>query len=133
MEILRAQPRRTNADGTLRDHVFGKRPGKGYQDWSVDKARLDARLGDRVEPWTLHDLRRSLSTSLHDRFGVQPHIVERILNHALPRVHGTYNKSVYAIEVRDAMLRWSTHIAEIVEGRERKVVAFERAAVASTP
>ena len=32
--ILEAQPQRTEADGTLRDLVFGTAPGRGFQDWS---------------------------------------------------------------------------------------------------
>ena len=32
--------------------------------------------------WVLHDLRRSLSTGMHERPGILPHIVEDVLGHA---------------------------------------------------
>ena len=74
--ILEAQPRRTEADGTLRDLIFGTAPGRGFQDWSGSKRDLDASLGDSVRPWRLHDFRRAFSTTLHERLGVLPHVVE---------------------------------------------------------
>ena len=46
---------------------------------------------------------------------------------------GIYNRSPYTREVNDAMLRWSDHISALIEGRESKVVAFERAVVTATP
>jgi len=111
-----------------RDLLFGSRSGRGFTDWSRAKAMLDQRLD--LPHWMLRDVRRTVSTRMND-IGIQPHIVERILNHALPHIAGTYNKSVYANEVRDAMLRWSDHVRTRVEGGERKVVAFEQRAAAT--
>lgn len=112
-----------------RDHLFGRRRW-GFTGWSIGKRALDQALD--LKPWRVHDIRRSVSTGAND-IGIQPHIVETILGHALGGVHGTYNRSIYANEVRDALLRWSDHVRAIIEGGERKVVAFERQAVASTP
>jgi hypothetical protein len=59
--------------------------------------------------------------------GVQPHIIEQILNHQSGHkrgVAGVYNRSPYEREVRDAMIRWSDHIRAVVEGTEQQVVAF---------
>src|SRR5262249_37177844 len=44
LAILKAQPRRTNPDGTPRDHVFGRGIERGFQGWSRSKAELDARI-----------------------------------------------------------------------------------------
>src|SRR5262249_25417448 len=78
--ILGAEPRRFNPDGTPRDHVFGVGTMRGFQDWSGSKADLDARIAQahhgKALEWRLHDFRRSLSTSLHERFGAGPHVVE---------------------------------------------------------
>ena len=52
-----------------RAHVFGRGEG-GFSGWSKAKARLDAQLG--LEPWVLHDFRRSLSTTMHERLDVAP-------------------------------------------------------------
>jgi integrase len=132
-EILKAQPRRIMPDGTPQEHVFGN--GKGYQNYSRAKAELDARIaaaGHNLEHWTLHDFRRSVSTALHDRFGVPPHVVETILGHAgghKSGVAGTYNKAIYLQERRRALEAWGAHIMALVTGKPAKatVVKLKRA------
>lgn len=118
--IVLAQPR-TNPDGTPRKHVFGD--GKhGYRNWSKDKLKLDARItqachGEPMEHWTPHDFRRSISTVLHERFGVPPHVVETLLGHVgghKAGVAGTYNKAIYLAERRDALERWGDHLMTLV-------------------
>jgi integrase len=71
--------------------------------------------------WTPHDFRRSLSTALHERFGVPPHVVEAILGHVgayKSGVAGIYNKAVYADERRRALQRWADHIEQLTSGRK---------------
>ena len=61
--------------------------------------------------------------------GVQPHVVEEILNHQSGHKKGpasVYNRSVYANEVRAALLMWSDHIRTLVEGNERKIVPMRQ-------
>ena len=63
--------------------VFGSGDDRGFQDWSGSTRDLDQRLvaaGTPISNWTLHDFRRSLSTSLHE-WGTPPNIVEAILGH----------------------------------------------------
>jgi hypothetical protein len=58
---------------------------------------------------------------------VQPHIIEALLNHQSGHragVAGTYNRSVYAREVRSALALWSDHVRALVEGGRRRVLAF---------
>jgi integrase len=105
-----------------REFVFGEGKG-GFSGWSKSKARLDARA--KIEtPWTLHDLRRTLSTRMHE-IGIQPHIVEAVLNHASGHkggVAGRYNHALYANEKRRALNLWGEHVLEVVEDREHKIV-----------
>jgi integrase len=123
--ILAAQPRRVNADGSERDQVFGLRSRKGgLQDWSGQKKRLDARItaarAGKPLDWTLHDFRRSISTALHERFGVPPHVVEVILAHVSGHkagVAGTYNQAIYLDDRRRALERWGTHVMATVTGK----------------
>lgn len=120
--ILTAQSRRVEADGGLRDHVFGHGIGRGYQDWSGSKADLDARIAAKGEAldWTPHDFRRSLSTALHERFGVPPHVVEAILGHIggyRSGVRGVYNKALYLEERRRALERWADHLDRLFTGK----------------
>jgi len=119
VEILKAQPRRTNPDGTPRGHVFGNIIGCGYQNWSRGKVDLDARIGNALT-WRLHDFRRSVSTALHDRFGVPPHVVETLLGHVgghKAGVAGVYNKAIYLEERRRALERWGAHLMSVVTGK----------------
>lgn len=52
--------------------------GDGFIGWVHGKRALDERSG--VSAWTVHDVRGSVATRMAD-LGVQPHIVEQILNH----------------------------------------------------
>jgi len=96
-----------------RPFVFGKTKGAGYSGWSRSKERLDRRLG--LEPWGLHDFRRTMATRLHDA-GVAPHIVEALLAHVGHKagVAGTYNLAQYREQKRGALQLWSNMVQAIV-------------------
>jgi integrase len=99
------------------DFVFGRGEG-GFSGWSQCKARLDAKLD--LEPWTLHDFRRSLSTTMHEKLDVPPHIVEAILGHISGHksgVAGTYNKSLYLDQRRDALERYASHVKGLTRAK----------------
>jgi integrase len=102
-----------------RDYLFG-RSERGFNGWNA-KAVLDERAG--IAAWTLHDLRRSLASGLGD-LGVQPHVIEAVLNHQTFKrgVSGTYNKSLYEREKVAALVLWSDHVNALVNGGERKVI-----------
>jgi integrase len=124
LEIIESTPRRGD-----RDHLFGERAETGFTRWWQLKLALDARLGDQVQPFILHDLRRTLATRLCD-LGTAPHVVEQILNHQSGHRRGivnVYNKSVYANEVRAALAMWADHVQSITtEGGERKIVPMRQ-------
>ena len=89
--------------------VFGERRGE-FSGWSRAKAALDNACG--VKDWTLHDLRRTAATRMAD-LGVQPHVIEAVLNHISGHkagVAGIYNRSTYAAEKRAALELWAGHI-----------------------
>jgi integrase len=126
LEILKA---RAPGDEGSRGYVFGRGAGP-FSGWSKAKAKLDFRIaemrdGRALPPWTLHDLRRALSSWLHDH-GVAPHIVESILGHVSGHkggVAGVYNKALYLDERRRALARWGEHIASLVaEPIDAKIV-----------
>ena len=61
--------------------------------------------------------------------GVQPHIIEAVLNHISGHkvgVAGIYNRSSYEREVKAALALWSDHVRTLVEGSERKIVPMQR-------
>jgi integrase len=123
LAIIKSVPR------TNRDHLFGDRAGSGFTSWAYGKADLDRRLVGKVKAFNIHDLRRSTATKMAD-IGIEPHHIEAVLNHysghrAGPA--GIYNRSHYDRQIRDALLRWSEHLAALIEGRASKVVPLQRA------
>ena len=75
---------------------------------------------DRATP---HDLRRTAATHLAEDIGVDPHIVEAILNHASgTKVARTYNRATYDERKRVAMERWSEHVLRLVGERSDDTV-----------
>jgi site-specific recombinase XerD len=103
-----------------RDFLFGKW-ADGFTSWPKQKNLVEP-LG--LEHWTVHDLRRSAATHMAE-LGIQPHIIETILNHVSGHkadIAGTYNRASYARDVRNALAVWADHVEGIVTGRARKVV-----------
>jgi integrase len=98
--------------------------------WSRRKLRLDAaiteKLGKPLAPWTLHDLRRSCATGMAD-MGIQPHVVEAVLNHisgSKRGVAGVYNRSTYAPEKMAALNKWAKRVLAIVNDAPSNVTAL---------
>lgn len=120
-QIIEVVPRMAN-----RDQLFGARTAKGFTAWADAKAALDRKLGTSVAPFVLHDIRRSVATGMAN-IGVQPHVIEQILNHVSGHksgIAGVYNRSSYQREVKAAMALWADHVGVLVEGGERKVLPF---------
>jgi integrase len=119
--ILEAAPRREG-----RDYVFGNR-GVAFSAWSYSAAILArhiAESGQSIAPWRLHDIRRSVVTHMAE-IGVQPHIIEAVVNHQSGHkagVAGVYNKATYEREIKAALAMWADHLRSIIEGSERKIV-----------
>jgi hypothetical protein len=63
--------------------------------------------------------------------GVQPHVVEAVLNHitgsrsAISRV---YNRNSYEPEMRRALDLWADHVMALIGGRESNVASLRRPA-----
>lgn len=101
----------------------GKTPVSGF---SKAKARLDAEIAklngkQALEPWTLHDLRRTLATGMQ-RLGVRFEVTEAVLNHvsgARSGVAGIYQRHDWAEEKRTALQAWSDHINLVLSGNDK--------------
>jgi integrase len=107
-----------------REHLFGERSTQGFQSWDLHKKDLEARSD--ITGWQLRDIRRSVATKMAD-LGIMPHVIEQILNHMSGHkggVAGIYNRSSYEREVRAALAQWHDHLRTLVEGGERKVLAY---------
>ena len=140
-EALRLVGARMPEDGA-RSHITGNRlvytttgqtPVSGY---SRAKSRIDrkmkAELGDRFQPWRLHDLRRTAASGMA-ALGFQPHVIERVLNHvsgAQGGLVGVYQRHEYRDDRKRAILAWGEHVMALVADEEPKaenVVQLRRA------
>jgi integrase len=96
--------------------VDGRGPfdGFSYQKDKLDQAIED--LGGELEPWVLHDIRRSVATGMA-RIGVELTIIEKVLNHSsgsFKGVVGTYNRHGYDKQKREALEAWGKHVLSLV-------------------
>ncbi|WP_371685633.1 site-specific integrase [Tropicimonas sp. IMCC6043] len=96
----------------------GRTPSSGI---SRAKARLDKVLGDDIEPWRLHDLRRAMATALAAA-GVPEGVVDRIQNHAASgsapsAVARVYQQSDLLPQRAEALNQWGEMVTGTPEGR----------------
>ena len=123
VEIIKRQPR--FADNP---YVFAGRGGSYATGYSKSKTAFDAKLegaGKHIEPWTLHDLRRT-ARSIMSRAGVRPDIAERVLGHAINGVEGTYDRHSYREEKAHALAALASLIENILTPPNKKVVRLAR-------
>ncbi len=101
-DILASAPRIN--DSPLVFTTTGKTPVSGF---SRAKRDLDAML--KIEPWRLHDFRRTAVTWMAEN-GVPPHVADRILNHVQGTISGVaavYQRGEFLAERRAALERWA--------------------------
>lgn len=85
-----------------------------FSGWSKAKSQFDKPL--EIEPYTLHDLRRTFASTLA-RLGTPIHVTEKILNHVSGTVSGVaavYNRHSYDEEMRTAIDAYEIHIQKLV-------------------
>ncbi len=121
-EILRDSPRFTGP------YLFGIGGRGAFKGWSKAKRNLDALAaeiaGRPLEPWRVHDLRRTTATGLQ-RLGVRLEVTEAVLGHVAGSragIVGVYQRHRYEPEKRQALDAWARHLAAILEGGARGVV-----------
>lgn len=118
--ILKSIPR-------IGPYVFtttGDTPVSGF---SKAKGRVDQRIasqiavagGQHLPPWVLHDLRRTMITVMNENLGIQPHVVEAVVNHvngvAKAGVAGVYNRALYLDDRRLALEKWNSHVGTVTQ------------------
>jgi integrase len=98
-------------------YIFPSHSEKGtvFNGWGKSKARIDAEL-ENVDPFTLHDLRRTFATS-HAKIGTPIHVTEKLLNHVSGTISGVaavYNRHSYLDEMREAIDQYDDYLASLV-------------------
>ncbi len=72
-----------------------------------------------MDPFTIHDLRRTGSTLLHEK-GFSSDVVEKALNHTIGGVRGVYNKAEYSHQRREMLQFWADYVEGLAS--EKKVL-----------
>jgi integrase len=80
-----------------------------------------------IAPFTIHDLRRTGSTLLHEK-GFASDVVEKALNHTVGGVRGVYNRAGYAEQRKQMLQFWGDFVEGIVGERKVLVTNFVQGA-----
>lgn len=93
-------------------------PGRGsltkpFAHNSINNALKVALRGQAIPAFTIHDLRRTASTLLHEN-GWQSDVVEKALNHTIGGVRGVYNRAEYAPQRREMLQFWADYVEQLV-------------------
>ncbi|MEX6385321.1 tyrosine-type recombinase/integrase [Providencia hangzhouensis] len=81
--------------------------------------RINAK-GINFEPLTVHDLRRTASTLLHEA-GFNSDWIEKCLAHEQKGVRAVYNKAEYAEQRRDMLQQWANMVDGWIEKEKGKI------------
>ena len=108
----------------------GKSAASNY---GANKKRLDALLPADMQPWWLHDLRRTAASGMA-RLGINLPVIEKVLNHtsgSFGGIVGVYQRHDFADEKRRALERWGAYVADLVSGRRGRNVVSPPLALAT--
>ena len=123
MTILATLPRFKKGDH-LFSTTLGAKPVNGF---SKAKQRLDqemaADLGGEVDPFVIHDIRRTMRTGL-SALPIPDRVRELVIAHAQPGLHKVYDQYAYEIEKRQALELWAARLRAIITPLPANVVAF---------
>jgi integrase len=106
-------------------------PGRGsltkpFAHNAINTALKTALAGQAIPAFTIHDLRRTASTLLHEN-GWASDVVEKALNHTIGGVRGVYNRAEYAPQRQEMLQFWADYTEQlmttgkVIMGRFRQV------------
>lgn len=107
-------------------------PGRGsltkpFAHNAINTALKIALQGQTVPAFTIHDLRRTASTLLHEK-GWSSDVVEKALNHTIGGVRGVYNRAEYAPQRREMLQSWADFIEQLMSGGQVVFGRFKKVA-----
>jgi integrase len=107
-------------------------PGRGsltkpFAHNAINTALKTALQGQEVPAFTVHDLRRTGSTLLHEN-GWPSDVVEKALNHTIGGVRGVYNRAEYADQRREMLQFWADFIEKLLNDKNVILGRFGKAA-----
>jgi integrase len=137
--ILHALPRFKKGDHVF-STTFGVKPINGF---SKAKERLDRRMlrswralartrgedrgKEQIEPFVIHDIRRTMRTGL-SVLPVPDLVRELVIAHTKPGLHKVYDQFAYVVEKRHALEQWAARLRSIVGLAPTNVVTLQTTA-----
>lgn len=91
------------------------------------KARGDDPDAVTIEPWRVHDLRRTVASGMA-RLGIGVAVAEKVMNHVsgtFAGIVGVYQRHDFLTEKRHALNLWADHVAGLTAERESNVVRLK--------
>jgi integrase len=93
-------------------------PGRGslikpFAHNAINTALKTALQGQDIPAFTIHDLRRTASTLLHEN-GWPSDVVEKALNHTIGGVRGVYNRAEYEPQRREMLQFWADYVEQLM-------------------
>lgn len=107
-------------------------PGRGsltkpFAHNAINTALKVSLRGQDIPAFTVHDLRRTASTLLHEN-GWPSDVVEKAMNHTIGGVRGVYNRAEYAAQRREMLQFWADLIEQLIATGKVIMGRFKRVA-----
>ena len=109
------------------EFFFSTRPDVPISSFSKSKKKLDEKIakileGEEMEPWTCHDLRRTMTTRLRE-MKIPLIVCSRLLNHAEKGVTALHYDMYDMLEEKtQAMDAWGDYLDRLINGTADNVV-----------
>jgi len=91
-------------------------PGRNNPSQPIGRTALNRILSSikfGIPQFTIHDSRRTASTHLHE-MGWKSDVIEKALGHEIGGVRGVYNRAEYAIERKQMLQQWASHVEALL-------------------
>lgn len=112
---------------TLRPERDTEEPIANYSAWAfpglAGKPLSDSTLNEALSNieyfglprFSIHDLRRTASTIMHER-GWNTDVIEKALNHTMGGIRGVYNRAEYLDQRREMLQAWADYLDALKKG-----------------
>jgi hypothetical protein len=87
---------------------------------------MTAELGKAVEPFVIHDIRRTVRTGL-STLPVPDLVRELVIAHTKPGMHKVYDQHLYLDEKAHALELWADRLAGIVGRKSAAILGVQHA------
>jgi hypothetical protein len=91
-------------------------PGRGSHTRPFSGNAMNQAMGAitfPINPFTIHDLRRTASTLLHEQ-GFPSDVIEKALNHSIGGVRGVYNRAQYSEQRKQMLQSWADYVGLLI-------------------